>query len=36
MGDASTRAQYDNMADAYDKLAHNEEVVGRNLDRAAE
>jgi len=36
MADTNTRAQYDNMADAFDKLADNEEGVARNMDRAAE
>ena len=33
--DANTRAQYDNLADAYEKLADNEEIVAGNVDRAA-
>ena len=35
MADTNTRAQYDNMADAYEQLADNEETVGQNMDRAA-
>jgi hypothetical protein len=31
MADANTRVQYDNLADAYERLADNEETVGRNM-----
>jgi len=35
MADIDTRAQYDRMADAYERLADNEEDVVRNIEWAA-
>jgi len=32
----TTRAHYDDMADAYEKLADNEEMVAWNLDRTGQ
>lgn len=36
MSDMNTRGQYDNIADAFEKLAENDEIKARNMDRAAE
>ena len=36
MSDMNTRGQYDNIADAFERLAENDEIKARNMDRAAE
>jgi len=35
MSNIDTRAQYDNLADAFEKVADSEDTVGRNMDGLA-